>query len=113
MKRSFLYFRDSHNVRSIHFHPSGDYLLAGTDHTLVHLYDVHTSQCFTVSPLPAENYHLAPINQVRYSSEGNIFASCSKDGTIKLWDAVSNKVLNTFAKPHSGYEVKMHIFSFV
>jgi cleavage stimulation factor subunit 1 len=35
MKRSTRCFTDSHNVRCISFHPSGKYLLAGTDHTAV------------------------------------------------------------------------------
>ncbi|GKE86120.1 cleavage stimulation factor subunit 50, partial [Tanacetum coccineum] len=37
---------DTHNVRSVSFHPSGDFLLAVTDHHVPHLYDVNTFQCY-------------------------------------------------------------------
>lgn len=34
-----------------------------------------------------------------------MYASCSKDGEIKLWDSVSNRCFNTFANAHEGSEV--------
>lgn len=37
--------------------------------------------------------------------EGNIYASCSKDGAIKLWDGVSNLAVNTIPNAHNGAEV--------
>lgn len=73
-------------------------------------------QCYVGSK--PQDHHIGPINQVRniiflylkknkvrYASEGNIYVSCSKDGSIKLWDTVTNKVINTIAKAHSGFEV--------
>lgn len=41
----------------------------------------------------------------RYAMEGNIYASCSKDGAIKLWDGVSNLAVNTIPNAHNGAEV--------
>ncbi len=34
-----------------------------------------------------------------------MFVTSSKDGDIKVWDGVSNKCVNTFAKAHDGNEV--------
>lgn len=34
-----------------------------------------------------------------------MYASCSKDGEIKLWDSVSNRCFNTFPNAHEGSEV--------
>ncbi len=104
MKRSFRHIQDSHNVRSVHFHPSGDFLLAGTDFHMIKLYDVNTLQCY-VSGKPQEN-HTAPINQVRYSAQGNLYASCAKDGAVKLWDTVTNTVISSIPKAHNGFEVR-------
>ena len=38
--------------------------------------------------------------------EGNIYASCSKDGAIKLWDGVTNSVINTIPNAHNAAEVQ-------
>ncbi|KAK7843067.1 cleavage stimulation factor subunit 50 [Quercus suber] len=51
-KRAFRVIQDTHNVRSVSFHPSGDFLLAGTDHQIPHLYDVNTFQCYLSSNVP-------------------------------------------------------------
>jgi cleavage stimulation factor subunit 1 len=102
IKRSFHYLQDSVEVRSISIHPSGDFLLSGTSQGVLRLYDLQTMQCYVGSK--PQDHHIGPINQVRYASEGNIYVSCSKDGSIKLWDTVTNKVINTIAKAHSGFE---------
>jgi cleavage stimulation factor subunit 1 len=112
MKKSFKYMQDSSNIRSISFHPSGDYIVAGTDNPLIRLYDINTLQCY-VSP-NGESNHLGPINQIRYGHDGKLFASCSKDGQIKLWDTVSFRCVQTFSNAHGGLEVRYlhlnHIF---
>jgi cleavage stimulation factor subunit 1 len=100
IKRSFKTITDTHNVRSIHMHPSGEYLLAGTDHNQIRMYDLNTMQCFT-SPNP-QDHHFGPINQVRYSSDGKLFVSGSKDGAIKIWDGVTGRCVNTIPNAHSG-----------
>eukprot|EP01027_Heterolobosea_sp_BB2_P010110 GEZU01014877.1.p1 GENE.GEZU01014877.1~~GEZU01014877.1.p1 ORF type:complete len:339 (+),score=49.96 GEZU01014877.1:47-1018(+) len=64
MKRSFRYIQESNNVRTLNFHPSGDFLIVGTDHNVLRLYDVNTFQCFSSSN--PQDHHFSPINQVRY-----------------------------------------------
>ncbi|GAM25829.1 hypothetical protein SAMD00019534_090040, partial [Acytostelium subglobosum LB1] len=103
LKRSFKFLQDTHSVRTINFHPCGDMILAGTDHHMIRLYDVNTFQSFTARKV--NEHHHGPINQVRYSVDGNIFASCSKDATIKIWDAVNMSLINTLPSPHSGNDV--------
>jgi cleavage stimulation factor subunit 1 len=48
-KRSFRYIADTYPVYSIDFHPSGQFLVAGTAHANIRMYDVHTFKCFTTS----------------------------------------------------------------
>ncbi|KAE8676932.1 Cleavage stimulation factor subunit 50 [Hibiscus syriacus] len=86
-KRAFRVIQDTHNVRSVSFHPSGDFLIAGTDHPIPHLYDVNTFQCY-LSANPPEIGVNGAINQVRYSSTGGMYVTASKDGVIRLWDGV-------------------------
>jgi cleavage stimulation factor subunit 1 len=70
---------------------------------MIRLYDCVTLQAYTAAD--AKDHHFKPINQVRYSPDGSVFASCSKDGYIKIWDAINNRVVRLFAAAHGGSEV--------
>ncbi|PPS08941.1 hypothetical protein GOBAR_AA11713 [Gossypium barbadense] len=71
-KRAFRVIQDTHNVRSVSFHPSGDFLLAGTDHPIAHLYDVNTFQCYLSANSPEIGVNGA-INQVHYQDKISIY----------------------------------------
>ena len=103
----FCFFKDTHNIRSLQIHPCGEYLIAGTQNNTIRIYDIASMKCY-VSPRLSDN-HTAPVNQVRYGPDGNIYASCAKDGTIKIWDGVSNKIITTWLKPHLGHEVSERV----
>ncbi|XP_072035160.1 cleavage stimulation factor subunit 1-like [Amphiura filiformis] len=103
VKRAFRSVQEAEQIRCMNFHPSGDFLLVGTNHPTLRLYDVNTMQCF-VSNNPKDQ-HDGPINAVRYAPQANLFATCSKDGTLKLWDGVSNRCVNTFKDAHGASEV--------
>lgn len=85
------------------FHPGGDHLIVGTGHPVIRLYDMNTLQCFVCS-LP-KHQHTQTVTNMKWSRDAKLFATCSKDGSIKLWDAVSNRCVNTFPKAHDGLEV--------
>ncbi|XP_026478049.1 SAP30-binding protein-like [Ctenocephalides felis] len=74
------------SVRCLAFHPTGDYILAGTTHFVVRLYDIETAQCFL------------------YAS------SASADGTIKLWMG-QQSLCKYIPKAHDGQEVCSLAFS--
>jgi len=103
VKKATKYVNEAAELRCLAYHPSGDYLLAGTNNPTLRLYDVETFQCF-VSP-HASDQHVGPITDVKYAFHGRFYATSSKDGDIKLWDGVSNRCVNTFAKAHDGAEV--------
>lgn len=108
-KRAFRTIRESANVRSIDFHPSGDYLLAGTADPLVRLYDCSSFQPFTSSQ--TSKHHFAAINQVRWSPHATVFASASKDGCIKIWDGRNFSLARSLDCAHSGRSVSSIEFS--
>ncbi|CAH2044090.1 unnamed protein product [Thlaspi arvense] len=85
-KRAFKVFQDTHNVRSVSFHPSGEFLLADTG----------------VS---------GAINQVRYSSTGSVYVTASKDGAIRLFDGVSAKCVRSISGAHGNAEVTSAMFT--
>ncbi|KXJ21306.1 Cleavage stimulation factor subunit 1 [Exaiptasia diaphana] len=49
--------------------------------------------------------------EVKYAPTGNLYASSSVDGSIKVWDGVSNKCVATFPQAHKGAEVYTVQFS--
>eukprot|EP00933_Yihiella_yeosuensis_P026484 TRINITY_DN20566_c0_g1_i1.p1 TRINITY_DN20566_c0_g1~~TRINITY_DN20566_c0_g1_i1.p1 ORF type:complete len:487 (-),score=97.43 TRINITY_DN20566_c0_g1_i1:130-1590(-) len=102
-KKAFSVLQDVHPVRSICIHPCGDFLFVGTSHQVVRMYDLQTLNCF--SAFNQEHHHNSGINDVRCTSDGKVLATASADGAVKLWDAVSNRVMNTLPKAHSGCPV--------
>jgi len=96
-------------------------LLVGSEAETVRIYDVKTLQCFTPKAFstppnhhnrhnnsavePAQQQqgpHRAGINHIEYAPTGSVFISASQDGTIKVWDAISGKVVRTIENAHSG-----------
>jgi WD40 repeat protein len=49
------------------------------------------------SDLRWQTGHNASIESVAWSPDGRALASCSYDGTIKIWDAAAGRVINTLA----------------
>ncbi|GMH21899.1 hypothetical protein Nepgr_023742 [Nepenthes gracilis] len=102
-KRAFRVIQDTHNVRSVSFHPSGDYVLAGTDHPIAHLYDINTFKCYLSANVQDVGANAA-INQVRYSATGGMYVTASKDGAIRLWDGVSANCVRSIIGAHGTEE---------
>ncbi|KAK6148631.1 hypothetical protein DH2020_019543 [Rehmannia glutinosa] len=101
-RKAFKIIQDTHNVRSVSFHPSGEFLLAGTDHPIAHLYDVNTFQCYLSSNV--QEISNGAINQVRYSSTGGMYVTPSKDGAIRLWDGVTSQCVRSILSAHGTAE---------
>uniref|UniRef100_A0A5S6QNH1 Cleavage stimulation factor 50 kDa subunit n=1 Tax=Trichuris muris TaxID=70415 RepID=A0A5S6QNH1_TRIMR len=109
VKRAFKTILEVEPVRCMAFDPLGDCILVGTEHSTLRLYVVETLQCF-VSPVPADQ-HTGALTDIQYTHTGRNFASASKDGSIKLWDGVSCRCVNTFQRAHDGAEVCSAVFS--
>ncbi|XP_059619553.1 cleavage stimulation factor subunit 1 [Phlebotomus argentipes] len=109
VKKAHKILTDCEPVRCLSFHPSGDFMVVGTDHNVLRVYDIATSQCF-VSAIPSQQ-HRAGVSCVKYAQTAKLFASGSLDGAIKLWDGVSGRCVNTFAAAHDGAEVCSVAFS--
>ncbi|XP_009407386.2 cleavage stimulation factor subunit 50 isoform X1 [Musa acuminata AAA Group] len=109
-RRAFRVIQDTHNVRSVSFHPSGEYLLAGTDHPIPHLYDINTFKCYLTANAQDLNAKAA-INQVRYSSTGSMYVTASKDGSIRVWDGVTAQCVRPIVGAHGLMEATSASFT--
>jgi len=94
------FYDHSEPINDIDFHPTHPILIsASKDHT-IRFYEFKSSQKRAFKCI-----------QVRYGSEGNLFSSCSRDGAVKIWDAVTNSVVNTIPNAHAGAEVTSVMFT--
>uniref|UniRef100_A0A803N356 Cleavage stimulation factor 50 kDa subunit n=1 Tax=Chenopodium quinoa TaxID=63459 RepID=A0A803N356_CHEQI len=75
------------------------YLIMCTDHAIPHLYDINTFKCY-LSAVYEDVAGTAAINQVRYSSNGGMYVTASKDGAVRLWDGVSAKCVRPLIGAH-------------
>lgn len=98
--RSFAHITDTHPVRSISLHPSGDFILAGSAHPLPRIYQ--TEQPGAPALVALDPGHSGPVTHVHWAKTAQTYVSASRDGSVKLWDAVSCRVIRTFAGCHGG-----------
>ena len=108
-KKAFKSIQEPWPIHCVRFHPGGDFLLVSTFHPIIRLYDIRTLECFVSSS--ANDHHAGPVNEVCWSNDAKMYASTSDDGTIKLWDGVSARCINTFKNAHGGAEVSSIQFS--
>lgn len=67
---------------------------------MIRVYDIKSSKAFTsVHPL---DHHKGAVHQVRYSTDGAFYVSCSSDGSIKIWDAITNRCERFINNAHNG-----------
>ena len=96
-------------VRCLAWHPTGDAMLVGTDHAIVRLYDVPTLKCYATRR--HGDHHFDVINHMEWAPGASVYATCAKDGSIKIWDGVSSECINTIGQAHTGASVSSVQFS--
>ncbi|KAK9116102.1 hypothetical protein Sjap_015049 [Stephania japonica] len=100
-KKAFRVIQDTHNVRSVSFHPSGEFLLAVTKQPIASLSPINSGRC--LGPCNLDIYKINFI-QVRYSSSGSMYVTTSKDGAIRIWDGVTAQCVRSIVGAHGAAE---------
>ena len=108
-RRAYTALHDAFAVRDAAVHPSGDWLIAATDHPVVRLYDLHTLQCFMAPE--AAGQHADAVRSVAWSDDGALYVSASSDGHVKVHDARTSSCAQTFHAAHSHAIVNSAVFS--
>lgn len=103
-KKAMASLTDVSPVNVVCPHPCGDFVLVGTQHPAVRMYDINTQQCFVSyqHTTGLVNQHRAAVTDVKAASDGSVFASGSTDGNVLFWDGVSNKVVNRLIGMHNS-----------
>lgn len=115
---------DQYPIRTISWHPSGEYILFGTDHPIPRLLSVRSdsevfmpthshgdSAAIGGSEEVDKHYHSAGLTSVVFSSDGRTWASSSLDGSWVLWDGVSGRAIQKVNAAHSSSPVTSVAYS--
>ncbi len=87
---------DSWNVA---FNPANDLIFATTYEGTIDVFNAATGEL-----VESMVGHGRLIPGLAFSSDGKYFATCGEDGTVKLWDAQTRRVLVSFAE-NDGYSL--------
>ncbi|KAG6482087.1 hypothetical protein ZIOFF_058714 [Zingiber officinale] len=104
-RRAVRVIQDTHNVRSVSFHPSGEYLLAVSPLSIFmlifkNLASFKASKSFKFQALV-----------VRYSSTGSMYVTASKDGSLGVWDGVTAQCIRPIVSAHGSMEATSASFT--
>ena len=75
-------------MRTLGLHPSGDWLVVGTQHPTIRFYDLATSACYT-SPMQSD-HHRGPITDISFSQDAKIFATSRFEKNILIFFKQNN-----------------------
>ncbi|OMJ30291.1 Cleavage stimulation factor subunit 1 [Smittium culicis] len=91
-KRSFRFIQDNSPIKSISFHPSGEYLASGTASGKVVLYDIKSLSGVTPNFGPSDRIS-GIINSVKFSKDGKLLGVGSSNGDLKIVDGITGGVV--------------------
>src|SRR6185503_1796833 len=78
-------------VRTLAWHPDGKLLAAACDDYRIYVWDLTAPQ----KPITVLAGHQAEPTSITFNHRGNLLASMSWDGTVRLWDPIAGKELVT------------------
>jgi len=65
---------------SASMHPKNKFIVGGGDNFKIYKFDYDTFE-----ELESHKAHFGPVHTIRYSPDGELYASGSEDGTVRLW----------------------------
>ncbi|KAM7154761.1 LOW QUALITY PROTEIN: serine-threonine kinase receptor-associated protein-like [Molossus nigricans] len=81
-------------INSASLHPEKEFLVAGGEDFKLYKYDYNSGE-----ELESYKGHFGPIHCMRFSPDGELYASSSEDGTWRLWQTVVGKTYGLCVLP--------------
>uniref|UniRef100_A0A7E5A0K5 Cleavage stimulation factor 50 kDa subunit n=1 Tax=Panagrellus redivivus TaxID=6233 RepID=A0A7E5A0K5_PANRE len=104
VKRCMRSLVEAEPVRAFAIHPGGEFLAVAVNHPTLRLYNIETQQCF-VSAFPGDQ-HVEAVVDVCYADSAKLLVTGSLDGDVKLWDGISGRCVQTFARAHDNIPIR-------
>jgi WD40 repeat protein len=89
LKKRWIAHTEKFSVNTVVYNPSGNFLLSGARDAHLNIFDV-LNNYMPVTSIPAHNY---AIYSIAWSPDQRLFATASRDKTIKIWNAETFEVL--------------------
>lgn len=98
LKRTWVAHKNS--VFTLSFTPDYTYLLSGSRDAHLNSWDAENAY----TPHDSIVAHMYTINHIAFNKSGKFFATCSKDKSIKIWDAKTFRLIKVIDKArHAGH----------
>ncbi|MCC6723495.1 MAG: hypothetical protein IT258_03225 [Saprospiraceae bacterium] len=88
----------SNSVFSLCYSPSAKYLLSGGRDAYLNVWDLEKD----FEKINAQPAHLFTINSINFNAEASLFATASRDKTVKIWDASNFELLKVLEGGRDG-----------
>ena len=93
---SFNYYGFGNRVTALAFDPDGSHLITGNSAGSLYRWDFEKNAIGRIG-LPLSGRHTSPVNDITFSLDGKLLASCSYDWTVHLWNY--GNILNRQVQP--------------
>ncbi|XP_952055.1 cleavage stimulation factor subunit 1, putative [Theileria annulata] len=100
----FIYSTSEMSKECMKFHPCGDFLFAGTSNSIIRLYDVVTSKCYTSSKT-THQHKGGGINGCDFNLLGSLLFTAGSDGSILIWDSKNLECIYSMDSAHNDLPV--------
>ncbi|KAK3877871.1 hypothetical protein Pcinc_017455 [Petrolisthes cinctipes] len=96
-------FSHSHIVKSVHFSPTSNELLTGSNEKLLKIYDIGKPE----AEPQVFSGHTGALKHVLFTNEGRQMLSCADDKTIRVWDKAAGQEIQKLDLAHNPTSMEL------